>query len=203
MTDTRHNYQQFSVWENRKQSIETLVIAGWSQKLISILYDVSQGRICYVMKQLGIQSRDKSNFGIRNGRYITFGTDINGKCLYHNFLNSWFPQHIVERNRFVDIVIVINPPYSIKKKFYDMCMWHGLKFALLIPADYTQWVINAIQSNGCAKLTPTSRINFITPSGLDESNGHTARFHSLWLTRRLIRETEKFVTLTKEERKDI
>ena len=40
-------------------------------------------------------------------------------------------------------IIVTNPAFSIKQKFYDKCVEYGLPFALLIPADYTGWLIDA------------------------------------------------------------
>lgn len=60
--------------------------------------------------------------------------------------------------------IVTNTPYSSKKKFYERCKTHGVPFALLIPADYAGWIIDAIEKDGCEKIIPTRRIDYITPN---------------------------------------
>lgn len=62
--------------------------------------------------------------------------------------------------------IVTNPPFSLKKKFYDKCVEMGVPFALLIPADYAGWIIEAIE-NGAEKIIPTRRIDYITPNILN------------------------------------
>lgn len=59
--------------------------------------------------------------------------------------------------------IITNPPFSLKKKFYIQCLKYNLPFALLIPADYTGWVIEAVEKFGCEKIIPTRRIDYITP----------------------------------------
>jgi hypothetical protein len=86
-------------------------------------------------------------------------------------------------------------------------------FALLIPADYSGWMIQAVDFYGCIKIIPTRRIDYITPSGKDASVGATADFHSLWLTRGLNypqivdpgwdNTTEIFVDLSLEDKKRI
>lgn len=60
--------------------------------------------------------------------------------------------------------IITNPPFSLKRKFYDRCIWNAVPFALLIPADYTGWVIDAVEKHGCEKIIPTRRIDYITPN---------------------------------------
>lgn len=111
--------------------------------------------------------------------------------------------------------IVTNPPFSKKLKFYQKCMYYyrqcGTPFALLIPADYSGWLIKAVRDDGCVKLIPTKRINYITPSGLDEKGGHTANFHSMWLTQGIplrgdwdiFKPTEVYMELTKEMQEDV
>jgi hypothetical protein len=74
-----------------------------------------------------------------------------------DFLNSGNPGWAVE-------CIITNPPYSLKQKFYKKCMEWGVPFALLIPADYNGWIIDAIRKDGCEKIIPTRRINSITPN---------------------------------------
>lgn len=90
-------------------------------------------------------------------------------------------------------MIITNPPYSAKKKFYQRCIQSHLPFALLIPADYCMWTINAVRHDGCEKIIPTRRINFITPT---KREGTTSYYHSLWLTYGFgLGQTETFVDL--------
>ena len=85
--------------------------------------------------------------------------------------------------------IVTNPPFDYKIQFYKKCMeyWKTchVPFALLIPADYSGWIIKAVHEDQCQKIIPTRRIDYITPTGLHGGNGHTSRFHSMWLTKGL------------------
>lgn len=62
--------------------------------------------------------------------------------------------------------IITNTPFSLKKKFYERCIHHAVPFALLIPADYSGWIINAIEKHGAEKIIPTRRIDYITPRTL-------------------------------------
>ena len=62
--------------------------------------------------------------------------------------------------------IVTNPPFSLKKKFFDRCVEFGVPFALLIPADYSGWIIEAVK-NGAEKIIPERRIDYITPNILN------------------------------------
>lgn len=82
--------------------------------------------------------------------------------------------------------IVTNPPFSKKKAFYDKCMYYyrqcGTPFALLIPADYSGWIIKAVHEDMCQKIIPTRRIDYITPTGLSGKKS-TAQFHSMWLVK--------------------
>lgn len=98
--------------------------------------------------------------------------------------------------------IITNPPYSLKNEFYARCMSYKRPFALLIPADYSGWVIDALR-NGAQKIIPTRRIDFITPTGKSGKTGHTANYHSLWLTHGFgLGKTETFVELTNETKKE-
>ncbi len=85
--------------------------------------------------------------------------------------------------------IVTNPPFDYKREFYQRCLYYwkqcGTPFALLIPADYSGWIIKAVHEDQCQKIIPTRRIDYITPTGLHGGNGHTSRFHSMWLTKGL------------------
>lgn len=60
--------------------------------------------------------------------------------------------------------IVTNPPFSLKREFYQQCKGYGLPFALLIPADYAIWTIDAVRKDGAEKIIPTRRIDYITPN---------------------------------------
>lgn len=59
--------------------------------------------------------------------------------------------------------IVTNPPFSLKKKFYEMCKSYKLPFALLIPADYSGWIIDAVEKDGAEKIIPSRRVDYVTP----------------------------------------
>lgn len=63
-------------------------------------------------------------------------------------------------------VIVTNTPFSLKKKFYEQCIRYGRPFALLIPADYSRWIIDAVRKHGAEKIIPSRRIDYITPNTL-------------------------------------
>lgn len=86
--------------------------------------------------------------------YKTIATDLS----YDESFNFLKDDLLLDFN-----VIVTNPPFSLKKKFYDRCVELGKPFALLIPADYSGWIIEAIE-NGAEKIIPTRRIDYITPN---------------------------------------
>ena len=86
-------------------------------------------------------------------------TDINGKFDYYNFLEKRNEEMAGKR-----FTIITNPPFSLKKEFFFMCMEYGVPFALLIPLDYSQWVIDALNKYGCEKLIPNRRISYLTPN---------------------------------------
>ena len=104
-------------------------------------------------------------------------------------------------------IIITNPPFSKKQKFYERCLFYGLfyktPFALLIPADYSGWVIEAVRRDGAEKIIPTRRIDYITPMG---RRGKTsgAQFHSMWLTRGFdLGKTETYVELALGAKKNV
>ena len=120
--------------------------------------------------------------------YGCAGTDLKQGI---NFLDYDYPEHYD--------AIVTNPPFSLKRKFYEQCRKHELPFALLIPADYSGWIIRAIQ-DGAEKIIPTRRIDYITPTNKESHS----QFHSMWLTWGFgLGKTETFVDLTKEMKEDI
>lgn len=136
---------------------------------------------------------------LKNG-YGCVGTDLSlGKK--YNFLTMDFPSDEKYKK---NTAIITNPPFSLKRKFYDRCRFHEIPFALLIPADYSGWVIDALWKDGAEKIIPSRRIDYITPSGLSGATGNTSNFHSLWLTWGFgLGKTETFVELTNEMKKEI
>lgn len=129
--------------------------------------------------------------------YSVYGTDI---LTGQNFLlDSFYFENGIE-----DVAIITNPPYSLKRKFFERCLWFNLPFALLISGDYSLWTIDAIRKHGCEKIIPSRRIDFITPTGLSGASGHTSYFHSYWLTYKFnLGKSETFVELTKKMKENI
>lgn len=129
---------------------------------------------------------------LRAHGFAVFGTDL---LTGQNFLTDQ-PIKIFD-------CIVTNPPFSIKRKFFSRCLSMDEPFALLLPADYSGWMIDAVRLYGCEKIIPTRRIDYITPTGRNGGES-AAQFHSLWLTRGLgLGQSETFVELTKEMKKNI
>ena len=125
-----------------------------------------------------------------------FGTDLsweNGE----NFLTDTYKNYNFD-------CIITNPPFSLKRKFFEKCIELDVPFALLIPADYCMWTIEAITKYGCEKIIPTRRIDYITPTGKSGLTGQSSNFHSLWLTRGFnLGQSETFAELTSEMKKDV
>ena len=83
-----------------------------------------------------------------------------------NFLGkALFPKELITLLK-KDIVIVTNPPFSLKKEFYLRCLETGFPFALLIPSDWSGWLIEAFNSDGAEAIMPNRRVDFITPNVL-------------------------------------
>lgn len=125
-------------------------------------------------------------------------------------LDGVVPMNFLTHNKNISVIyrnptaIITNPPYSLKRKFFMKCIEYDVPFALLLSADYSGWVIDAVRKYGCEKIIPDHRIDFITPSGKSGATGQTAYFHSLWMTRGFgIGRTETFVELTKEMKQNI
>jgi hypothetical protein len=133
---------------------------------------------------------------LEKNKYSTYTTDLSFS-INCNFLQmDWYPKQ--KEN----IAIITNPPFSLKKKFFDKCIFHKVPFALLIPADYSAWIIDAIRC-GCEKIIPDRRIDYITPNGNSGKNS-ASQFHSMWLTWGFgLGKTETFVELTKEMKQNI
>jgi hypothetical protein len=129
--------------------------------------------------------------------YDTYSTDLQDD-VPANFL-TWDLQ---DQYTWCDAIIT-NPPFSLKRKFWNRCREYNVPFALLIPADYSGWIIKAIQ-DGAEKIIPTRRIDYITPTGLSGATGHTSYYHSMWLTWGFsLGKSETFVELTKEMKENI
>jgi len=104
---------------------------------------------------------------------------------------------------FGESAIITNPPFSLKEKFYKKCKWFGVPFALLVPADYAIWNILGCWKQGCEKIIPERRVDYVTPSGKSGASGHTADFHSMWLTWGFgLGKTETFVELSLKEKNE-
>ena len=126
-----------------------------------------------------------------------------------------------------NFLIITNPPFSLKRKFYERCMELDAPFALLIPADYCLWIIESIVKYKCEKIIPKRRIDYITPNcikRINEKHGshyssinmipdsllqedlhkYKSDFHSLWLTRGFgLGQSETFVELTNEMKENV
>ena len=97
--------------------------------------------------------------------------------------------------------IITNPPFSLKQKFYDRCRSFNTPFALLIPADYSAWIIQAVR-DGAEKIIPTRRIDYITPNG-NQGKTSCSQFHSMWLTWGFrIGTSETFADLSLEQKRN-
>jgi hypothetical protein len=130
----------------------------------------------------------------QHGREV-FETDLRTGF---NFLKDSAPESLK------NFTIVTNPPFSLKRRFYNRCLEYGVSFALLIPADYSGWVIDSLRYDRAEKIIPTRRIDYLTPTGLSGATGHTSNFHSLWLTRGFgLGNSEVFVELTNKMKENI
>ena len=104
--------------------------------------------------------------------------------------------------------IVTNVPFSIKRRFYQRCVELDKPFALLMPADYSQWVIDAVRK-GAEKIVPTRRIDYITPNVLNRiregevwEKVKNDEFFNLFETLDQCRETASWETALKKYGKD-
>lgn len=75
--------------------------------------------------------------------------------------------------------IITNPPFSLKREFYERCISLGVPFALLIPVDFCGWILRAMTDEKSQWLVPTRRIDYITPTG-KQGKQSTAQYHSGW-----------------------
>jgi hypothetical protein len=132
-------------------------------------------------------------------KYNVLGTDLKFGPNY-NFLLPWYIMSFPEPD---NTAIITNPPFSLKKKFYNMCMSYGLAFALLIPSNFCSWIIDAFRYDHCQAIIPSRRINFVTPTG-KQGKDSSAKFHSMWLTYDFhLPEQFNFVELEKKDMENI
>lgn len=95
---------------------------------------------------------------LKEHAFKVFGSDLREEGrVFRNFL-------AYKNSDYFDCIIT-NPPFSLKRKFYEKCREYDVPFALLIPADYSGWIVKATQ-DGCEKIIPTRRIDYITPNTL-------------------------------------
>jgi hypothetical protein len=76
-------------------------------------------------------------------------------------------------------LIVTNPPFSLKRKFFEKCLSYNVPFALLLPVDFCGWILRAMMDDRSQWLIPTRRIDYITPTGRQGADS-TAQYHSGW-----------------------
>lgn len=176
----------------------TLLLVPYLEKNVLVWEPaVGRGKIRWVLEEEGMS---------------VWGSDILFNLEYAHEKFNFITQD--KDPQFLETVdyIITNPPFSLKRAFYERCLhyWYkySIPFALLIPADYSGWIIKACM-NGAVKLIPTRRIDYITPSGLDGGTGiHTANFHSMWLTMgifdsRPFHQTEIYVDLPTDAKRNI
>lgn len=102
---------------------------------------------------------------LESNNFTVFGSELQTPTEYQNinFLLDKPIHQLITYGESEQFCIITNPPYSLKGKFYKKCLEYKVPFALLIPADYSGWIINAIQ-NGAEKIIPSRRIDYITPN---------------------------------------
>jgi len=148
---------------------------------------------------------------LENDRFAVYGSDIrqtNWADKIINFVNNdKIPENVFQRLSSgvqENLAIITNPPFSTKYKFIFKAIEYNLPFAFLIPFDMCQKMAILFDKYNCQGIVPTSRINYITPTGKSESTGHSSYYHSFWICRYFNLEKQLiFVDLTKEMRKNI
>lgn len=134
---------------------------------------------------------------LREHKFNVVGTDIRDKFNW-NFLSDRIPVGYYLG------AIITNPPFSLKYDFIYKAIEYDLPFAFLIPFDMCGKMANLFMNYGCQGIVPTRRIDYITPTGLSGKTGHTAYYHSFWLTRKFnLKDQLVFVELTKEMKENI
>lgn len=132
-------------------------------------------------------------------KFQVISSDIRGIEPF-NFLTS--VGEFYEFN-YEETAIITNPPFSLKRQFFERCISLSVPFALLLPADYSLWTIDAVRDYKCEKIVPSRRIDYITPNG-KSGKASTAQFHSMWLTQGFsIGKSETFVELSLQQKENV
>lgn len=103
-----------------------------------------------------------------------------------------------------ELVIVTNPPYSIKYEWLERCYYLGFPFALLMPVEMlgTAKGQRLFDKYGIEMIFMSPRVDFLMPHAL--WSGHGAQFPTAWFTWKLNLPKEmNYVTITKPKRKDL
>jgi hypothetical protein len=156
---------------------------------------------------------------LEENNFKVYRTDIRQSIFTDRVLN--FITEIENPPSGIDC-IVTNPPYSLKTLFIQRAFEYGLKFAFLVPANYSAEMIGFIRK-GCQRIVPTSRISFIPPKICERVNAgentnyttvdeipseliykySSAQFHSMWLVYGLnLPENEVFVDIPLSTRRE-
>jgi len=156
--------------------------------------------------------------------YDVYSTDLKFNPLIHYARMNFLTEELYENYD----AIITNPPFSLKEQFYKRCIELGKPFALLIPADYSGWLLKAIK-DGAQRITPTRRIDYLAPYTLERANEHnkskgideqysdleqipngvlrkisSSDFHSFWLTKGFnLDKMEEIVELSNEDKFNI
>lgn len=135
--------------------------------------------------------------GLANGLRDVIATDICTDLKYDVL------EYLPENDGLKWDCAITNPPYSLKKQIVQRFISLNKPFAFLIPADFNQWILEAIRVHNCEIIVPDRRINYITPTG-KQGKDSAAQFHSFWLTRYMnVDERLTVVSIPKESLGDI
>jgi len=93
-------------------------------------------------------------------KYLVHCTEVNGNYPYYDFIKGGKLPFTYFTNT---TMVVTNPPFSMKKEFYEACVDLELPFALLIPFDMSGWLVKAFM-DGAQGIVPSRRIDYITPN---------------------------------------
>jgi hypothetical protein len=142
-------------------------------------------------------------YASKNRPLVCYQSDIRQSSIMFNNIGNFLvdnPPMLFDTENWA---IITNPPFSLKYKFINRALEYDVPFAFLIPFDMCQKMAKLFIL-GCQGLVPTSRIDYITPTGLSGASGHTSYYHSLWLTYKFnLPEQLTFVELTKKMKENI
>lgn len=190
---TKDNYSNKSSGASVRDSFQT---PRYATELIMPYVPASVGTIWEPCAGTGMIS------DVLKERWDVVETEVNGNYPYCDFLTDDPPEGLTI-GEYPSTAIITNPPFSLKKKFAYKCIEYGVQFALLIPADWSMWIIDTLQNHDCALFVPERRIDYITPHVVKRVNDgentlykdfreipnnllakySSSDFHSIWLTR--------------------